>query len=230
MIKGFTMVEMLVVLALTSVILSMVISNVTASIRCSEKIINNQQRLEAIFHTVDTIKSDLTKCGMRIQQASTTFGFPMFEHTDESLKVLYGIEEEHLTDDCWKGESKIFVNPNDFFSKRKPILIYDKYGGCYEFNEIKEWEGDTLILSNNLQNNYSKNAVVVVLKQVEYKIYSKDKALKRKVNRGYFQPLIEEVTDFYVKFFPKSSSVLYKIEINKKEQVRGYIFLTNMVK
>jgi hypothetical protein len=68
------------------------------------------------------------------------------------------------------------------------------------------------------------------LKEVEYKHYAEQNILKRKVNKGYFQPLIEGVTDFYVKFFPESCSVLYRIEVNKKEQIRGYIFLTNMVK
>ena len=30
-------------------------------------------------------------------------------------------------------------------------------------------------------------------------------------------------------FFPDANSVLYRIEVNKKEQVRGYIFLLNLV-
>ncbi len=229
MIKGFSLLEIIVVLALMSVLLPMIISSVVASTRCSQKIINNQQRMEAIFHTVDTIRSDLTKCGMRLQEASHTFGFPMFEHSDQSLKVLYGIEQETLTNDCWEGDNGIFINRNDFFTKGKRVLIYDTESGKYEFNEIMDRDGDYLILSHILQNNYSKNAVVVVIKEVEYKIYLKQKALKRKVNKGYFQPLIEEVTDFNIKFYPESSSVFYRIEINHKEQIRGYIFLVNMV-
>jgi prepilin-type N-terminal cleavage/methylation domain-containing protein len=229
MIKGFSLLEILVVLALMSVLLPMIISSVVASTRCSQKIINNQQRMEAIFHTVDTIRSDLTKCGMRLQEASHTFGFPMFEHSDQSLKVLYGVEQETLTNDCWEGDNGIFINRNDFFTKGKRVLIYDSESSKYEFNEIKDRDGDCLILSQVLQNNYSKNAVAVVIKEVEYKIYLKQKALKRKVNKGYFQPLIEEVTDFNIKFYPESSSVFYRIEINHKEQIRGYIFLVNMV-
>lgn len=229
MIKGFSLLEILVVLALMSVLFPMIISSISTSTRCSQKVINSQQRLEAIFHTVDTLRSDLTKCGMRLQEASNTFGFPMFEHSEQSLKVLYGVEEETLTNDCWEGENEIFIIRNDFFTKRKRVLIYDTESGIYEFNEIKDRDGDCLILSGDLQNTYSKNAVAVVLKEVEYKIYSNQKALKRKVNKGYFQPLIEEVTDFQVKFYPESGSVFYRIEIGSKEQIRGYIFLTNMV-
>ena len=229
MIKGFTLVEMLVVLALMFLITTVVVSQVVGSSRCSQKIINNQQRMEAIFHTVDAIRSDLTKCGMRLQEASTRFGFPMFEYSAQSLKVLYGVGEETLQEECLEEDISILINRNEFFTKRKGILIYDTERGYYEFNEINGWEDDRLILVNPLQHDYSRGSSAVVLKQVEYKIYPDQKALKRKVNRGYFQPIIEEVTDFNVKFFPEAVSVLYKIEVNNKEQIRGYIFLSNMV-
>jgi len=229
MIKGFSLVEVLVVLALTLIIVSVIVSNVMESSRCGQKIINNQQRLESIFHTVDTIKSDLTKCGMRLQEAADTFGFTTFEHTDQSLRVLYGVAEEVLLEKGFSGESAITVNRNDYFSSRKEILIYDSDRECYEFNLINKYEGDRLLLTYELQNDYSMNSTAVVLKEVQYKIYEDQNTLKRKVNRGYFQPLIEEVTDFNVTYYPESVSVLYRIEVNKKEQVRGYIFLVNMV-
>lgn len=229
MIKGFSLLEVLVVLALTLVLVSMIVSNVMESNRCSQKIISNQQRLESIFHTVDTIKTDLTSCGMRLQEAADTFGFTTFEHTDQSLRVLYGVGEEVLLEDGFLGENAITINRNDYFSKRKEILIYDRERECYEFNLINKYEGNRLLLSYDLQNDYSLNSTAVVLKEVQYKIYEDQNTLKRKVNRGYFQPMIEEVTDFNLTYYPESVSVLYRIEINNKEQVRGYIFLVNMV-
>ncbi len=229
MIKGFSLVEVLVVLALTLGVVSVVVSNVVETNRCGEKLIGNQQRLESIFHTVDTLNSDLTKCGMRLQEAADVFGFSTFEHTEQSLRVLYGVGEEVLLEDGFQGESAVTINRSEYFSKRKEILIYDREQRCYEFNMIVKYSEDRLLLSYELENDYSKNSVVVVLKEVQYKIYGEQKALKRKVNRGYFQPLIEEVTDFDITYYPESVSVLYRIEVNNKEQVRGYIFLVNMV-
>jgi hypothetical protein len=229
MIKGFSLVEVLVVSALTFLLISMVVSNITETNRCSQKIIGKQQRMEAIFHTVDAIRSDLSKCGMRLKEASETFGFTTFENTGQSFRVLFGVGDEILLDDCRLEETAINVNRNDYFSKGKEILIYDREHRCFEFNKISGRSGDWLLLSNELQNNYSKNSMVVALKEVEYKIYEKENVLKRKVNSGYFQPMIEEVTDFNVSYFPESDSVLYRIEVNHKEQVRGYIFLTNQV-
>jgi hypothetical protein len=229
MIKGFSLLEVILALTLTLGILSIVISNVSESTSLQKKITTNQQNLESIFHTVDMIKQDLTKCGMRLGEASLLFGFPIFENTEHSFKVVYGVEGEVLQEDCWQGDSHILINKNDFFSKNKKILIFSKDEHHWEFNKITKQDNDRLILSQNLEQNYRKNANVVVIKEVEYKIYPKQRILKRKVNSGYFQPLIENVTDFYIKYYPESSSVLYRLEINQKEQVRGYIFLINAV-
>ena len=89
--------------------------------------------------------------------------------------------------------------------------------------------GGALVLKNPLQNDFPGNSPVLVLKKVEYKFYPAQRLLKRKTDKGNFQPLLEEVSDFYVTFFPDANSVLYRIEVNKKEQIRGYIFLLNLV-
>jgi hypothetical protein len=228
MIKGFSILEMVVALTISLCILTFVVANVGESMRISRRVISNQQKMESIFHTVDMIRSDLTKCGMRLQDAARYFSFPLFENSDFSFKVIYGIEDENLLADSLVGANYIMVNRNEYFQVKRKIIIYDPDKEIYETNEIKGFNSTRLILLNTLQNNYPKNSVAVVLKEVEYKLYSEQNSLKRKVNKGYFQPVIEEVTDFNVKFYPEARSVLYRIEVNKKEQVRGYIFLTNM--
>ena len=230
MIKGFSFLEVIVALALGLAILVLVVSNLSESARTSKRVINNQEKMESIFHTVEMIRSDLTKCGMRLREAARVFPLPLFQNSDYSFKVTYGIGDETLIQDGHEGENTIAVIRNEFFNKGKKIMIYDPGQGVYEMNEIKALQGNDLILSSELQNDYPYKSPVIVLKEVEYKHYNEQNALKRKVNKGYFQPLIEQVTDFYVKFFPESCSVLYRIEINKREQVRGYIFMTHMVR
>ncbi len=229
MMKGFTVVEILVALALVGVVLAMVISNTISAGRCTERIVRGQRHLEGIFHAVDAMRSDLVKCGMRVRQASIRFGFPMFINDPHSFKVLYGLWEEGFLEEGWEGDRFVTVNCSDFFQRRKKILLYDTESGCWEFNEIEVPEKERIILKEPLRNHYSVHAMAVALKEVEYKIYAKQQVLKRKVNRGYFQPVLEGVTDFYIQFYPESRSLLYRIEIGKKEQIRGYIFLINMM-
>jgi len=227
--NGFSILELIIALALSLTILSIVITNVSETSMMSKKITSKQDVLESVFHTVDTIKTDLTKCGMRLQEASKYFNFPLFEHSEESFKVIYGIANEIFQTDYFKGEKILDINKNEYFRKGKTVLVYNIDNDVFEFNEIKELEKGKIILLKNLQNDYFKNSIIVVLKQINYKLYSKQNVLKRKTDKGYFQPLIENVTDFYIKLFPDSNSVLYRIEINNKEQIRGYIFLMNTV-
>jgi len=229
MIKGFGILEMLVSLSLGLGILTVIIAHAAQSGRVAGRITGNQERLEAIFHTVDTIKLDLNKCGMRLQEAVRFFGIPGFEGNSDGFKVLYGLADEALAENALAGQQTLKVAANDFFKKEKIILLYDLQQAVWEFNEIKDRLGDVLVLKNPLAHNFPGNSPVLALKKVEYKFFPAQRVLKRKSDKGNFQPLLEEVTDFYVTFFPDANSVLYRIEVNKKEQIRGYIFLLNLV-
>jgi hypothetical protein len=120
--------------------------------------LSQQERLEAVFHAVDTIKSDLNKCGL---------GAPD------------------------KEKSNCFSNEPQGFS-------------CKHFREDK-----------TIKTSYRYNP--------------QEQTLERQVNKGEISTLLGEVSDFYVTYFPDANSVLYRIEVNKKEQIRGYIFLLNLV-
>lgn len=229
MIKGFSLIEVFVTLSLSLVILSIVLYNVAESTKISKKITGNQQVMESIFHTIDSLRSDLTKCGMRLQEAGKCFDLSLFEHSGAAFKVMYGLQNETLKAEAQKGETIVFIDSNDYFKKKKRVLIYNIENKTFEFNEILKVSGDTLELAFSLKNDYRENTCIVALKQVEYKLYEKENVLKRKLDRGYFQPVVENVSDFAVTFFPDANSVLYRVEVNKREQIRGYIFLTNMV-
>jgi type II secretory pathway component PulJ len=229
MIKGFGILEMLVSLSLGLGILTVIIAHATETGRVTKKITSNQERLEAIFHTVDTIKLDLNKCGMRLQEAGKYFSVPGFESSPGNFKVTYGLAEEPLLENALTGQQTLKIAKNEFYKKDKVILMYNLERQAWAFNEIGDLSSGTLILKSPLQDDFPRNSQVLVLKKVEYKFYPAQRMLKRKTDKGNFQPLLEEVTDFYVTFFPDANSVLYRIEVNKKEQIRGYIFLLNMV-
>jgi len=225
---GISILEVIVSLTIIVSVISLIVTNVTNSTRSSKRLINNQQRMETIFHTVEMIRSDLTKCGMRLQEAAGQYGLSLFAYSDSSFKVIQGVGDEQLLADSNKGDESVVINRNDYFRKKKKIILYAPGTNVFEFNQIKGIRGTELTLTNPLKHDYPRGAVMVVLKEVEYKLYAEDNILKRKVDRGYFQPLIEEVTMFAVKYYPEALSLLYRLEVNKKEQVRGYIYMPHM--
>ena len=229
MIKGFGLLEMLVALSLGLGLLTVIIAHSADSARLGKKITGSQERLEAIFHTVDTLKSDLNKCGMRLQEARQFLGIAPFAATTGGFAASYGIADESLLEGAARGQLTLKIAADELFKKDKPVLIYNLAKQAWEMNEIADRLGGVLVLKNPLQNDFAQASTVVALKKVEYKYYPGQRVLKRKTDKGNFQPLLEEVSDFYVTFFPDANSLLYRIEVNKKEQVRGYIFLLNLV-
>ena len=229
MIKGFGLLEMLVALSLGLGLLTVIIAHSADSARLGKKITGSQERLEAIFHTVDTLKSDLNKCGMRLQEARQFLGIAPFAASSGGFAGSYGIADESLLEGAARGQLTLKIAADELFKKDKPVLIYNLAKQAWEMNEIADRLGGVLVLKNPLQNDYAQHSTVVALKKVEYKYYPGQRVLKRKTDKGNFQPLLEEVSDFYVTFFPDANSLLYRIEVNKKEQVRGYIFLLNLV-
>jgi len=225
--NGFSIIEMLVAVAVSFAVFGILISNITEGVAVSKKITSRQQVLESLFFTVDTIKNDLTKCGMRLQEASELFGIELFSNTATGFRSVYGLSTEEITRNGYAGDNRIEVSDCGFITKGGKVLIYDIVSRRYEFIRVNKVKGNILTLRSPLKSDHMKHSVVIPLKEVEMKLVKREKTIKRKIGRGYFQPVIENVTDFYISFFEESNSVLYRLEINGKEQVRGYIFLTN---
>ena len=227
--RGVGFFELMISLSIGFFVLSVILSGISSTVKSSKKINNDNSDIEAIFHTVDIIKSDLDKCGMRLIEYSSFFDVNIIQYNNTWLKLEYGVSDENLLMDAKKGDLEIIVNKNEFFKKKKYILIYDLDYSSYQVCRIKDIVDGKIVLYSELLNDFKRGSEVIVLKTIEYKYYKKDAVLKRKVDNGYFQPLIENVSDFYVTYFNDSNAVLYKLEVNKKQQVRGFIFLNNMV-
>ena len=65
---------------------------------------------------------------------------------------------------------------------------------------------------------------------VKYHYCLKGKTLTRSLHEGPSEVLLENVTHFMAKFFPDSQSMLYEIQINHNNQVRGYLHMPNLEK
>jgi Type II secretory pathway, component PulJ len=229
MIRGFGLLEMLIALSLGLGILTVIIAHSTGAARVEKKVGGNQERLEAIFHAVDAIKADLNKCGMRLQDVRPFSDIAPFASTPGFFSSTYGVADEPLLEGALRGQQALRVAAGECFKKDKTVLIYDPVRPAWELNEVQYRLDGALVMKNPLRNDFPRNSTLVALKKVEYKYFPAQRALKRRSDNGTFQPLLEEVSDFYVTFFPDANSVLYRIEINRKEQVRGYIFLLNTV-
>ena len=127
------------------------------------KVTSNQERLEAIFHSVDSIKSDLKKCGMRLQEARGKLNLPRFQGLNDSFEATYGLADLLTVSEGIKGRTdiEIPVGESHHFAKSKRILIYNVEQGRSKINSTIRYENGTMYLQNELSSYYACNSIFI---------------------------------------------------------------------
>ena len=81
-----------------------------------------------------------------------------------------------------------------------------------------------------IHEDHKKASIISPSGWIEYRFDQTAHTLSRTVpdpsgQRGEPQILLDGVTDFFVAYFPESPSILYRIELKNKSQVRGYLMI-----
>ncbi len=229
MTEGFSLIETLLSLALSMILMFAGINTIMGTAESCEKIGRKQDEQEEIFHVVDLLRKDLATCGMRLSLSDKLLNLNLLTTDKQEIKITYGISDSILMQEGIKGSEAIEVKDSKGIKKDKQIIIQNFFSNTAQKINVLRRDKNTLILEEPLQYNFSTGSSVILIKEISYKWFKDKKILKRKVDKGYFQPLMEGVSDFTYKYFADNQSLVYKMEINKKAQVRGYIFLNNMV-
>jgi len=227
--RGFTLIETILTLTLTVCISGVVLNAIAQSTKLTKKIVQSQDRLEGIFHTVEMMKSDLLKCGMRLQEAASRYGFPLFAELDDGYQIVMGTDLDFTAAQVFAGTKTLPAFLGQIIAKGRKLLIYNLDQDACQWSESMSQDKSGITLKDRLSHDFKPSSLVIPTREIEYRYFRAQKVLKRRVDKGTFQPLLENVTDFSVKFNLANHSALYRIEIEKKEQVRGFIFLANTV-
>ncbi len=226
---GFSLMEFMVAMTITLMLLTFIVSHAGILGQRSARIMDNQERLEALFNTVDFFKADISSCGKRLQEAQNLLPSICFETTPHKLTIRLGAGSEVLPVPVKAKSQSLEIMTPESFADGKTILAYDTESGQFEWNRIKKKTRQRLIFENCLQNEYPSGSRLVVVKSVTYQHDPAKQILSRKVDRAPAQPMLEQVKDFYFSFHPEQASMLYQLELCTGEQVRGYIALNNLV-
>ena len=147
---------------------------------------------------------------------------PRFQGSNDSFEATYGLADLLTVSEGIKGRTdiEIPVGESHHFAKSKRILIYNVEQGRSEINSTIRYENGTLYLQNELSNYYACNSIFIWQQAAYLETQSGWWKIHRPHGRCQW---------FYVTHFPEANSVLYRIEVEKKKQIRGYIFLLNLV-
>lgn len=228
--EGFSLMEFMVAMTITLMLLTLIVSQASLLGQRSARIMDSQERLEALFNTVDFFKSDISSCGMRLQEAQTLLPSLCCETAPRKLTIRLGTASEVLSKAVAANSQYLDLAAPDAFADGKTVLVYDPESSLFEWNRIRKRTQERLTLENRLQNDYPSGSRVIVVKSVTYQHDPSRQLLSRKVDRAPAQPMLEQVKDFYFTFYPQQASMLYQLELSTGEQVRGYITLNNLIR
>ena len=192
-------------------------------------LIDNLEAVSGVFNTVDMPRADFGKSGRNMKEVEQQLGIRLFDCDENHMKCIYSLQKETVKENLNRGEKAVNIPKNDYFKEGKAVLIYNLYHKKYEFNQVKEIKGNTLILSKGLQNAYPEGSVIIAIRQIEYKRSTFNQVLKRRIDNGRFLPVLHNVTVLSITRFPNSLNVYYGIEVNNGVQINGYFYLMGLV-
>lgn len=219
----------MVAMTITLMILTLIASQVSLLGQRSPKIISSQERLEALFNTVDFFKSDMSSCGKLLIEAQNFLPPFCCETAPHKLTIRLGTAVETLSTPVMAQSKTLDIETSEYFAAGKEILIYDPVTKHSEWTYIENKSKSQLCLEACLKQDYSTGSRLIAIKTICYQHDPSQQILRRKVDQSPAQPMLEEVKDFYFSFFPQQASILYQLELSTGEQVRGYIAITNLI-
>ena len=159
------------------------------------KLRDTQLAQESAWAALDKIRADLLQAGQGLIEPAR-FGIVKGVESSEGALVLTSrAKSAALTSDALAGSSTIDVDDTDDFLPGKTMCLFDKYKG--EVQEVSSAETHRLTLAAPLVNSYSKEeGAVLLLQRTTYYLDSAKSTLRRKVNSGSAQPLLEGVSSF----------------------------------
>ena len=137
--------------------------------------------------------------------------------------TLEKVKESH---EIFKKVSVEKVKQEKKFNKEQQILemifqTVDLLKQDFKNAEIFELGSNSFTCTRHIEVKLKNEEGTKRVKKIVKWVY-KNGCLKRNSSK------IISLTDFFISFFDDSKSVLYRLEINNREQVRGYIFLKSL--
>jgi hypothetical protein len=107
---------------------------------------NNLDSVSDVFKTVDMFRADFSRCGHKMKEVEQQLDIRLFDCDENYMKCIYGLQKKIIKENLNTGDKAVNIPKNDYFKEGKTVLIYNLYHKRYEFNQVKEVKGNTLVL------------------------------------------------------------------------------------
>jgi prepilin-type N-terminal cleavage/methylation domain-containing protein len=193
--QGFSLIESLLALTLFSMIVLSTLEFFGMTKKTFFKLRDTQLAQESAWAALDKIRTDLLQAGQGLIEP-LRFGIVKgIEFTDGAMVLTSRAKSVALSSDALAGSSTIDIDDADDFLPGKTMCLFDKDKG--EAQEVGSAGTHRLTLTAPLVHSYSKEeSVVLLLHRTAYYLDAGRSTLRRKVNSGIPQPLLDGVLSY----------------------------------
>jgi len=193
--KGISLIESLLALTFFLLIILSSLEFFGTAGKVFSKLQNAQTNRESALAALDKIKADVLQAGQGLLEPLNLAVVGGIECVDETLSLTSRAKTSALSADASRGQTTLGLEVAEDFTPGKTVCLFDQFKG--EILEIRSVEKKTLILASPLSSEYLKReTTVLLLQKITYSLDSEKSTLRRKVNAGSPQPLLEGVLSF----------------------------------
>ncbi|MGA2586344.1 MAG: prepilin-type N-terminal cleavage/methylation domain-containing protein [Candidatus Aminicenantales bacterium] len=204
--QGFSLIESLLAMALFLLILLASLEFFAATRTAFFKLQSAQTNQESAMAALEKMKTDAFQSGQGLLEP---IGFGLvqgIDWTDGTLALMSLAKTSALLTNAQVGQTTINLDDGEDFGPGKAACIFDINKG--ELLSVASADEHGLTLTAPLAFNYIKGeSAVILIQKVSYFLDAANSTLRRKVNAGAAQPLLEGVRSF-VAGYGKDSHLL----------------------
>jgi len=193
--QGFSLIESLLAMALFLLILLASLEFFAATRAAFIKLQSAQTSQESALAALEKMKTDAFQSGQGLLEPIGLGLVQGIDWADGTLALMSLAKTSALLADAHAGQTTIGLDDGEDFGPGKAVCIFDIAKG--ELLSVASADGHVLTLTSPLAFNYMKGeSAVILIQKVSYFLDSANSTLRRKVNVGAAQPLIEGVRSF----------------------------------
>ncbi|MGC8746756.1 MAG: hypothetical protein ACP5SQ_09040 [Candidatus Saccharicenans sp.] len=219
--SGFTIIECLMSLSLSLVILASATEILIRAKKILNKLNEEHESILLAVTALEKMREDLEKAGAGLNLEVEVKDFKPIEAKNSYLLIFSKEKTIKIQENLALGTNSIKVAPdselNSLLKKGRQIVIKNRQQG--EMLTITSFFGNTMTISPALTYAYDcSESEILVLEKVEIYLDEKQSILRRKVNDGSGQPLLEETQQFETDYDQAKNLLSAKLIVGKTKE------------
>jgi type II secretory pathway pseudopilin PulG len=218
--KGFTLIETQVALGLSLLILLAAFEFLGITRSLFFKLKDAQEKSQAIQAALMKIRLDVLRAGFGLEVPLRNGVVEGIDVSSSTLSILSRDEAFTLAGDASPGEERITLEKVSGLSPGRRVCLADAQNS--ELHTIAAIEGKAVVLAEPLEAAYSCiSAHLLLIEEVDYFLDEKSGILRRKVNAGAAQPLLDDAGLFTAAYQKEANLVRVNLA-GKADQERTH--------